>query len=94
MIVLSDSNGNVIGSFVDGTTVTNLSGVTALPSPEQQVGKNAVLVIDPVTSALSYNYVDRPLTDAELAQQNAAENAVIQSNQANILFALAMGGLI
>lgn len=57
MIILSDSNNNVVGSFIDSTIVTNLQGVTDLPAPpEQQVGVNAILKIDPTANALSYEY--------------------------------------
>lgn len=87
MLILSDSNNNVVGSFVDGTTVTNLPGAAQLPTPEQQVGKNAVLVIDPAASTLSYNYVDRPLTEMEQQAQD-------EQQQAAILLAMVNGGLM
>lgn len=79
MIILSDSNNNVVGSYVAGTTVTDLSGITALPTPEQQVGKTARLVIDPATQTLSYAYDDRPLTEAEQVAQTASNLAAIQT---------------
>lgn len=87
MIILSDSNNNVVGSFLDGTIMTDLSGVTDLPTHEQQVGKNAILVIDPTTKVLSYNYVDRPLTDSEKLTQSDQQIAAM-------LLAMVEGGLM
>jgi len=87
MIILSDSNNNVVGSYLDGTRVTNLTGVINLPTPEQQIGMNAVLVINPTTNALSYNYVARPLTQEEQLAQTEQQNA-------QILLSLVQGGLM
>jgi hypothetical protein len=65
MLIVYDTNNNVVGSFVDGSTAISLPGVTNLPTPQQQVGKNPALVFDPTSQVLSYNYVDRPLTVQE-----------------------------
>ncbi len=74
MIILSDSNNNVVGSFLDGTTVTNLAGVTGLPvQSEPQVGMNTVLTIDPTTNALSYKYVAIGSTLAEVQASKIAQ---------------------
>lgn len=74
MIVLSDSNNNIVGSYLDGTTVTNLTGVTSLPTlPEQQVGVNAVLIIDPATKELSYRYVAMGATLADVQTSKIAQ---------------------
>ncbi len=86
MIILSDSDNKVVGSFLDGTIISQLDG-QEMPTPEQQVGKDAVLVIDPTTKVLSYNYVDRPLNDDEKLNQSEQE-------QAAMLLALVMGGLM
>lgn len=86
MIILSNSNSEVVGSFLDGTKVTNIPDQT-LPNPTNQLGKNPVLIIDPVTNALSYKYVDRPLTDTEKITQS-------EQQEAAMLLALVNGGLM
>lgn len=74
MLVLSDANNNVVGSYLDGTTVTDLTGVTTLPTPpESQVGVTTVLVIDPTTKTLSYKYVAIGATLADVQASKIAQ---------------------
>jgi hypothetical protein len=86
MIILSDSNNVVVGSFLNGTKITNITEQN-LPISTEQFGKNAILVIDPTTNELAYNYVDRPLTESEKITQSEQE-------QAAMLLALVNGGLM
>jgi len=86
MIILSDANNNVVGSFIDGTKVTTIPDQT-IPNPTAQVGRNPVLVIEPSTNTLSYNYVSRPLTTQEMLTQD-------QEQQAAMMLALVTGGLM
>jgi hypothetical protein len=90
MIIVSDSSNNVIDSFPEGTTITDLPNVAQLPAPTTIAGKNAQLVIDPQTQVLSYIYTDRPLTTDEqisaLQTVSSSFTAQITSLQASSAF--------
>lgn len=90
MIILSmpgtETKAKVVGSFLDTTTVNTVSAET-LPVPEDQIGKDAVLYINPQTGQLFYEYEDRELTEREQLDQTT-------QNQALIILALVEGGLM
>jgi hypothetical protein len=69
MIILSDSNNNVLGSYLDGTTVTNLTGITMPQNTlAEQDGVNAVLTINPSNNnSLQWVYqaIGSTLTDVQ-----------------------------
>lgn len=87
MNVVYDTNNRVIAVFDDSAKVANLAGVTEMPAAEQQIGKQAVLYINPENNGLSYQYTDRSLTQAEKIAQDEAQ-------QASIIFALVQGGMM
>lgn len=76
MIVLSipitDTKAKVVGSYLDNTQVTN-DIQTSFPNPEERLGKNAVLYINPMTQELFHEYEDRPLTPEEETTQSLTE---------------------
>lgn len=86
MIILSDSSNKVVGVFTDGTNISTIPD-QSIPTPIDQIGKDPVLVIDLITKELSYNYVDRPLTDSEKITQSEQQDAAM-------LLALVTGGLM
>lgn len=65
---ISGTKAKVLASYTDDTNITNVD-ISTLPTPEIQVGKDAVLYIDTVTKELSYEYIDKPLTEMEQVLQ-------------------------
>lgn len=55
----------VDGSFIDGSQTETISAVAPPNPPENQIGKDVVLYLNPVTGELFWDYVDRPLTNTE-----------------------------
>lgn len=90
MIILSipesETKAKVVGSYLDSTVIANVEAQT-LPDPTEQVGKNAILYINPQTKELFYEYEDRELTDDEKQEQSEQEQALM-------LLALVEGGLM
>ena len=62
---ISDTKVKVDGCFVDGSQSIVITATTPPNPPENQVGKDTVMFLNPVTGELFWEYVDRPLTDAE-----------------------------
>lgn len=87
MLVIFDENTKkVLGCFQNAKSA-EVPDTTVFPTPEQQMGKTATLVIDPSSDVLSYNYANRPLTDSEKADDNA-------NTMGSILMALVEGGIL
>ena len=84
---ISDSKVKVDGCFVDGSQTVVIDATTPPNPPENQAGKDTVMFLNPVTKELFWEYVDRPLTDAETILQLKAENA-------DIVLALVIAGVI
>lgn len=63
-IPITETKGKVLAAYTDDTNITNVE-ITALPSPEAQLGKTSELFINPLTGELSYEYVDKQLTETE-----------------------------
>ena len=84
---ITDTKVKVDGCFVDGSQSVNIDATTPPNPPENQVGKDTVMFLNPVTGELFWDYVDRPLTDAEAILQLKSENA-------QVVLALVMGGLM
>lgn len=83
---ISDSKAKIVGAYLDNTQVTVVVAQT-LPMAPAVAGKDSVLYINPQTKEMSYEYEDRPLTEAEKYAQSEQE-------QAAMLLALVMGGLM
>jgi len=77
----------VDGSFIDGSQENTISATSPPNPPENKVGKDAVLYLNPATGELFWDYVDRPLTDAERETQ-------LETDMATANYALMMGGLL
>ena len=84
---ISDTKVKVDGCFVDGSQSIAIDATTPPNPPESQAGKDTVLYLNPVTKELFYEYVDRPLTEAETIMQ-------LKSESAQVVLALVMGGLM
>jgi len=77
----------VNGAFVDGSHIETIAADSPPNPPENQIGKDAVLYLNPATGNLFWDYVDRPLTDSEKISQSEEQRAAM-------LLALVMGGLM
>jgi hypothetical protein len=59
-----------------------------IPVAEERYGQTAELLINLTTGALSYRYVDRPLTSEEIIKNLETENVRLKANQTTIQAAL------
>lgn len=84
---VTDTKVKVDGCFVDGSQSVVIDAVIPPNPPERQVGKDTVMFLNPVTEELFWEYVDRPLTDAETIDRLKVENA-------QVVLALVIGGLM
>ncbi|HEY5583497.1 MAG TPA: hypothetical protein VIK78_03290 [Ruminiclostridium sp.] len=69
---ISDTKIKVDGCFTDESQSIVIAATTP-PNPiTNQVGKNNVLFLNPVTEELFWGYEDRPLTETEILQADQA----------------------
>lgn len=73
--VISDTKVKVDGCYTNDTQTITIPATTPPNCPENQVGKDAILYLNPTTGELFWDFVDRPLTDTEIIVQLKAENA-------------------
>lgn len=74
--------------------VSGIEVNSVIPQPEVQIGKDATLCIDLTTNTFYFKYVDRPLNQQELAQQQVDKLTSLESQNAQMLLALVNGGLM
>jgi hypothetical protein len=87
MIIIADSNNKVLASFLDGTQHEQLT-IQDLPKKNVEIaGKDQILLFDPVTKNVYYEYQDRALTSDEKIE-------LTRLDQLTIVKALTDRGLI
>lgn len=93
MIIVGTSVANgkmkVDGCFIDESQVVTIEAVTPPNPPENQIGKDTVMFLDTIANELIWEYVDRPLTDAETILRQQEQIALMQQ----ALDELLLGGM-
>lgn len=87
MIIIADKDNKILASYLDGTIHEQLTIQNLPVKPIELAGKEQVLLFNPTTKEVYYEYQDRPLTDAETIEQ-------LKSDNAEIVLAMVIGGLM
>jgi hypothetical protein len=76
--LISSTKVKVDGSFIDGSQTVTISTINPPNPPVNQIGKDTVLYLNPVTGDLFWDYVDRPKTAEEVNTERiaSAEDAI------------------
>lgn len=84
----------VINHLDNEVTEPNMIKVNTVPEPVYQVGKDSKMLINLSTNELYFEYFDRPLNSVELADQQKTRVSELEAQNAQMLMALVMGGLM